>query len=265
MGLPRWQEFTFMALPEGRFVGGWTVCGRREVMVDGPSRSGYLRTASEWRFGALLCWIRLSLSLSWLKAISGLVLLLLNNRIVLPATFLFSLRSASRFSAQRTTTTMNRRAKDLALALGATSLLLAALNVQRPPPAPHYAEEVLKQCAHLNAPVSTHATHRTESDRFVAGVKPVLITNASLWTGGDNGNEVVQYGDILLDRGIIKAAGNVPRSLLRAYLEDGDIESVNAEHAWITPGIVDIHSHIAVYPSPAAKGPLSEPEGQGLH
>lgn len=152
----------------------------------------------------------------------------------------------------------NRNAKALTLTLAAASLLSVLFYTHRfpgfpSPKVPHYAEDVLKQCAHLKTPAGAppdFAPGRTESDRFVKGTRPVLIANASLWTGGDNGNEVV-HGDILLDRGIIKAVGTIPKSVLGTYR---NIDHVNAEHAWVTPGIVDIHSHIGVDSIPFTRG-----------
>jgi imidazolonepropionase-like amidohydrolase len=80
----------------------------------------------------------------------------------------------------------------------------------------------------------------------------VMIVNASLWTGGDSGHEVI-HGDILLDHGIIKAVGDIPKQLLSKYRF---IDHVNAGHAWVTPGIVDIHSHIGVDSVPETEGAL---------
>ncbi|KAH8102297.1 carbohydrate esterase family 9 protein [Cristinia sonorae] len=91
---------------------------------------------------------------------------------------------------------------------------------------------------------------RTQSDRFAAGTKPVLLKNAKIWTGNKNGTEVID-ADILLDKGLIKGIGHVRSQTLAAYQ---DIEVVDVKGAWVTPGIVDLHSHLGDASSPATSG-----------
>ncbi|KAI5900749.1 uncharacterized protein SCHCODRAFT_02483778 [Schizophyllum commune H4-8] len=91
---------------------------------------------------------------------------------------------------------------------------------------------------------------RAVSDRHVPGTKPVWVRNATLWTGNANGTEVVT-GDLLLADGLIKAVGIIPDALLRAY---PDVESIDARAAWVTPGLVDLHSHMGVGASPKLQG-----------
>jgi imidazolonepropionase-like amidohydrolase len=118
---------------------------------------------------------------------------------------------------------------------------------------PLHSSAIIAKCRHLQMqagpPQDFHI--RTHSDRFEEGTRPVLVKNAKIWTGGKNGTEVIQ-GDILMDNGIIKNIG---------YLLSGSLESygkrlmvLDAKGAWITPGIVDIHSHIGNEPSPALSG-----------
>jgi predicted amidohydrolase len=90
------------------------------------------------------------------------------------------------------------------------------------------------------------------SDRFVEGTSPVLIRNAKILTGARNGNEVV-FGDVLLDKGVILGVGYVPRVLtLRPNLQ-----VIDAEGKWISPGSVDAHSHLGVYSAPSLAGASS--------
>ncbi|KAL0577323.1 hypothetical protein V5O48_004679, partial [Marasmius crinis-equi] len=93
---------------------------------------------------------------------------------------------------------------------------------------------------------------RQESDRFVPGTKPTLIKDAKIWTGTENGTQVIQ-GDILLDKGLIKAIGAIPKSVLSRY-DDDELVTVDARRRWVTPGIVDVHSHIGDGSSPALDG-----------
>ncbi|KAJ7484418.1 carbohydrate esterase family 9 protein [Mycena latifolia] len=96
-----------------------------------------------------------------------------------------------------------------------------------------------------------------ESDRFVEGTKPTLIRNASIWTGRDDGNEVV-YGDVLIDKGLIKKVGSVD---LNAY---SDVVVLDAAGSWVSPGIVDLHSHLGVGSSPSLSGAADTNSHAGL-
>lgn len=74
---------------------------------------------------------------------------------------------------------------------------------------------------------------RKLSDRFVAGTKPTLIRNATIWTGRINGLEVIR-GDILLDKGLIQALGRIPSALL--ITSGDDLVTIDAKGAWVSPG-----------------------------
>ncbi|KAJ6483842.1 hypothetical protein C8R47DRAFT_1217531 [Mycena vitilis] len=87
------------------------------------------------------------------------------------------------------------------------------------------------------------------SDRFVQGTPPVLIRNAKILTGARNGTEVV-YGDILLDNGVVLGVGYIPSALRQR----ANLQMVNADGKWVSPGIVDAHSHLGVYSAPALEG-----------
>ncbi|KDQ57519.1 hypothetical protein JAAARDRAFT_156260 [Jaapia argillacea MUCL 33604] len=92
---------------------------------------------------------------------------------------------------------------------------------------------------------------RLESDRYSAGTKSVLIKNATIWTGGDDGHEIV-HGEVVLDKGIVKYVGSrAPASLLDSL---SDLEEFNVQGAWVSPGIVDLHSHLGVYSVPSLSG-----------
>lgn len=102
--------------------------------------------------------------------------------------------------------------------------------------------EVLARCRSLDEkpgpPSSFH--QRTESDRFVSGTTSVLILNATIWTGNQNGEEIIS-GDVLLDRGLIKWIGEIP-----VEYRGTDLEIIDAKGSWVTPGIIDVHSHMGV-------------------
>jgi len=71
----------------------------------------------------------------------------------------------------------------------------------------------------------------------------ILIENARILTG--TGNEILR-GSILISSNKIKAIGkdlNKPVST----------EIIDANGKWVTPGIIDIHSHMGVYPAPGLR------------
>lgn len=105
---------------------------------------------------------------------------------------------------------------------------------------PLNAQQILNRCAKLKAipgPPSSFV-EREVSDRFEPGTKATLIRNATIWTGGRNGTEIIS-GDLLLDGGIIKGVGKIPN----ARLPD-DLIEINAMGAWLTPGLGQTHSPI---------------------
>ncbi|CAK5272806.1 unnamed protein product [Mycena citricolor] len=102
---------------------------------------------------------------------------------------------------------------------------------------PMNAQSVLAHCAALKltpGPPDDFRS-RTVSDRFQEGTKATLIRNATIWTGAHDGHEIV-HGDILLDSGLIKQVGAVD---LSAYK---DVSVLDVAGAWVTPGIVDLHT-----------------------
>ncbi|KAI0658489.1 composite domain of metallo-dependent hydrolase [Cubamyces menziesii] len=99
---------------------------------------------------------------------------------------------------------------------------------------------------------------RDSSDRYEPGTRATLIKNVTLWTGGRNGTEVV-HGDVLLDRGLVRSIGHIPRAL---YV-DRDTDVVDAHGAWVTPGLVDLNTHIGLISAPAMAGALDYSSSHG--
>ncbi|KXN92662.1 hypothetical protein AN958_11763, partial [Leucoagaricus sp. SymC.cos] len=87
------------------------------------------------------------------------------------------------------------------------------------------------------------------SDQFVLETHPVLIRNAKIRTGHDDGKEV--HGDMLLDRGLVVEVGNVSKKDLDDLKH---IRAVDAKGRWVTAGLVDLHSHIGVESVPHLDG-----------
>ncbi|KAI6103408.1 hypothetical protein F5141DRAFT_1293329 [Pisolithus sp. B1] len=112
-------------------------------------------------------------------------------------------------------------------------------------------ERIAAQCRYTRTPagppIDFHS--RDQSDRYAPDTKPTLIKNARIWTGAENGTKIIQ-GDLLLHKGLIKAVGNVPLH----FLENLQLEVIDAHGAWVTPGLVDLHSHLGVDSAPRLKG-----------
>ncbi|KAG2135195.1 uncharacterized protein EDB93DRAFT_1254338 [Suillus bovinus] len=120
----------------------------------------------------------------------------------------------------------------------------------------NHRSEILSKCAYIRAkpgpPPHFHA--RTQSDRYAENTKPVLVRNATIWTAANDGHEVLT-GDLLMHRGLIQAIGDVPLSMIQQLeLQNMNLEIVDAHGACVTPGIVDLHSHIGVGSAPELDG-----------
>ena len=71
---------------------------------------------------------------------------------------------------------------------------------------------------------------------------PVLITGATVLTG--DGRRLEQ-ADVLLQDGKVAAVGS-------GLSAGADAIRVDGRGKWVTPGLIDVHSHLGVYPSPGA-------------
>ncbi|BEJ10967.1 hypothetical protein CspHIS471_0103890 [Cutaneotrichosporon sp. HIS471] len=124
---------------------------------------------------------------------------------------------------------------------------------------PPFIHEGMKRCAHLNQePSPEQATSaRKHSDRYVKGTAPVLLKNATLWTGEKDGTEVLYGADVWLEGGVVRkiSTGEDFDELFEAAKNKGrSVQTVELDGAWVTPGIVDVHSHMGVDPLPELRG-----------
>ncbi|CAK5274361.1 unnamed protein product [Mycena citricolor] len=117
------------------------------------------------------------------------------------------------------------------------------------------------QCTAILAPIlpsDSYPTDRKTSDRYVPGTRPVLLRNATLWTGRDDGREIIRGASILLDQGLIVAVLQEMPDVQGLAKERGleNIDVVDVQGKWVSPGIVDAHSHLGVGSSPFLSGAL---------
>ena len=73
---------------------------------------------------------------------------------------------------------------------------------------------------------------------------PVLIRGATVLTGA---GERLEGADILISDGRIQAVG-------KGLTAPANARIIDAASKWVTPGLIDIHSHLGVYASPQVKG-----------
>jgi imidazolonepropionase-like amidohydrolase len=105
----------------------------------------------------------------------------------------------------------------------------------------------LATCVVLTAGCGQSEPESDGSTAFDSRYEPLpsgttLITGATVLTG--NG-ERLDGADVLIRDGKIAALGK--------GLDAGDADVVDAAGKWVTPGIIDVHSHLGVYPSPGTQ------------
>lgn len=99
--------------------------------------------------------------------------------------------------------------------------------------------------AHAASPDTKPARSRFVEDPYPStyqriGAAPVLIENATVLTGT---GQRLDDADVLLQDGKVVAVGS-------ALQAPAGATRVDAAGKWVTPGIIDVHSHLGVYPSP---------------
>lgn len=82
---------------------------------------------------------------------------------------------------------------------------------------------------------------------------PVLIINATILTGT---GQRLDDASLLLENGKVAELGD--SSKIKA---GGNVTTLDAAGRWVTPGLIDVHSHLGVYPSP---GLLAHSDGNEM-
>lgn len=108
-------------------------------------------------------------------------------------------------------------------------------------------------CAKLRSTPVDPSGHRNVSARYVEGMKPILIRNATVWTGEPKaGTEDYSWTrlDVLLRNGLIEQVST--------HIADDDLpgeyDLVDAHGRQLTAGIIDMHSHTGVDSLPDLNG-----------
>ncbi|TRM67641.1 hypothetical protein BD626DRAFT_423922 [Schizophyllum amplum] len=127
---------------------------------------------------------------------------------------------------------------------------------------PVNAQHVLTRCAAVQAAAGPSADFfaRNASDRFEPGTPPTLVLNVTLFTGENNGSEV-RKADLLLENGLVKSIGELFR--VREEYETTELQVVDMHGAWVTPGLVDLNSHIGVLSTPILDGAADDDSHYG--
>lgn len=105
-------------------------------------------------------------------------------------------------------------------------------------------DAALQQCIWKDALAGPppHFARRTVNDRFVAGTKPTVIRHATVFTG----STVLHDTDVVLDQGLIQSV-----TPARDAVHVAEAHEVDAQGQWITPGIIDLHTHLGVLGMPS--------------
>lgn len=145
-------------------------------------------------------------------------------------------------------------AKPRRTVFGAFAILLGLAPLgcaSAPSPAAPTTGEAAKPAApaQTGTPASEPQMTKTAQASYSSSYKPlpsqpVLITNATLLTAaGDR----IERGSILMSDGKIAAVGTSVQAPAGATVVDGTGK-------WVTPGVIDAHSHLGVYPAPGVEG-----------
>ncbi|WFD26574.1 hypothetical protein MNAN1_001557 [Malassezia nana] len=103
-------------------------------------------------------------------------------------------------------------------------------------------KEAHTQCTYARAPAGAPPVFstRTVNDRLVPGTPATVIRNATVFTG----DRILHEMDVLLDHGLIQFVSPT------ADRRRADAVEIHAAGAWLTPGLIDMHTHLGVLGMP---------------
>lgn len=122
--------------------------------------------------------------------------------------------------------------------------------------APGISEETfnrgLNQCEAIERRKQSQVSsdQRTHNPRAVPGTAPMLIRNGYIWVG----DSYLENHDILVDNGVIQKVAQNIETLPEYHI-------IDAKNRVVTPGIVDMHSHLGLDSLPMLAGTTDTNEG----
>jgi len=117
-----------------------------------------------------------------------------------------------------------------------TLAVLTGCASDKPEPVPDPKPESLLEFA-IDKHFSTNPFPSTYS---VPASVPLLVKNATVLTGS---GDLLQKTDVLVVAGLFSKIGE-------SLEAPSDAVSIDGEGKWLTPGLIDVHSHMGVYPAP---------------
>ncbi|KAF9534703.1 carbohydrate esterase family 9 protein [Crepidotus variabilis] len=145
-----------------------------------------------------------------------------------------------------------------------SSLIANTLKFERnlyTPVFDHTKQALLTRCARITATPGPSASFlaRDKSDRYEKGTNATLIRNAVIFTGKDDGQQII-HGDLLLDKGIVRGIGKISPRVIDSIK---NLKEIDVNGAWVTPGLVDLHTHMGVLSTPILSGAVDFDSAKG--
>ncbi|KAF7196998.1 hypothetical protein HII31_01423 [Pseudocercospora fuligena] len=117
------------------------------------------------------------------------------------------------------------------------------------------------QCSRLRETPQDPQSLRSKNTRHSEGQEPILIRNATVWTGEPRAGSSVEdirtgkaytwsHADLLLENGLIKSVGD---NIVDQGLPE-NVKIIDAGGRQVTAGIIDMHSHTGVDSLPSLDG-----------
>ena len=109
---------------------------------------------------------------------------------------------------------------------------------------PTHLKAAHQQCQFSRAPAGPppHFSKRTQNDRFALGTRATVIRNATVF----DGHNMFVGKDVFVDQGLIVSL----ESTMAQIAAPSDAVEVEAWGRWLTPGIIDMHTHLGVQGMP---------------
>ncbi|QTC90487.1 amidohydrolase [Brevundimonas goettingensis] len=99
-------------------------------------------------------------------------------------------------------------------------------------------------------PLATGLDYAANRDPYPSTYQPLprqnsAIVGATVFTGT---GQKIENGVVLMADGKVQAVGGADLAVPAGYTV------IDARGRWVTPGVIDVHSHLGVYPSPGVQG-----------